>query len=69
MKCPRCGKQILASEDGDRGREWADDVCTSCKERLDFYADACVRDDSTECDCSRCLAAEDAFWDEQAGDA
>lgn len=27
--------------------------------------DYCIRDDSTECDCSRCTAAEDAFWYEQ----
>lgn len=27
----------------------------------------CIRDDSTECDCSRCVAAEDRFWDEQEG--
>lgn len=26
---------------------------------------ACVRDDSTECTCERCLAADDAFWLEQ----
>lgn len=25
----------------------------------------CVRDDSTECDCSTCRATEDRFWDEQ----
>lgn len=25
----------------------------------------CVRDDSTECDCSRCQAAEERFWAEQ----
>lgn len=28
----------------------------------------CIRDDATECDCRRCLAAEDRFWDEQGGD-
>lgn len=34
-------------------------------------ADACVRDDSTECDCARCGGAEDSFWRDQgegAGD-
>ena len=30
--------------------------------------DRCIRDDSTECDCSRCRADEDRFWDEQGGD-
>ncbi len=25
----------------------------------------CVRDDSTECDCWRCTAAQDRFWREQ----
>ena len=28
----------------------------------------CIRDDSTECSCSRCRADEDRFWDEQSGD-
>lgn len=27
--------------------------------------DLCIRDDSTECDCSRCQAAEDEFWRDQ----
>lgn len=27
--------------------------------------DECVRDDSTECDCRRCGAAEDTFWETQ----
>lgn len=29
--------------------------------------DRCIRDDSTECDCPRCVGAEDRFWDEQEG--
>ena len=29
--------------------------------------DDCIADDSTECDCSRCAAAEDRFWREQEG--
>lgn len=29
--------------------------------------DDCIRDDSTECDCSACTAAEDRFWREQEG--
>jgi hypothetical protein len=32
------------------------------------YDEPCVRDDSTECDCPRCVAAEDRFWDEQGAD-
>lgn len=31
--------------------------------------DECIRDDSTECDCPRCVGAEDAFWREQGGEA
>jgi hypothetical protein len=30
--------------------------------------DLCIRDDSTECECSRCQAAEDDFWREQGDD-
>lgn len=66
MKCPRCGERIHAVE-GDRGREYADEVCADCAEQLEREADVCIADDSTECDCSRCRAAEDAFWDEQTG--
>jgi len=25
----------------------------------------CIRDDSTECDCEQCVAAEERFWREQ----
>lgn len=32
------------------------------------YDERCIRDDSTECDCARCAANEDRFWDEQEGD-
>lgn len=28
----------------------------------------CIRDDSTDCACPRCAAAEDAFWREQGED-
>jgi hypothetical protein len=27
----------------------------------------CIRDDSTECDCPRCVGDEDRFWAEQDG--
>jgi hypothetical protein len=27
--------------------------------------DLCIADDSTECDCDRCRAAEDEFWRDQ----
>ena len=32
------------------------------------YDEPCIRDDSTECDCPRCSAAEDRFWREQGED-
>lgn len=28
----------------------------------------CIRDDSTECDCDRCVADEDRFWRDQGDD-
>jgi hypothetical protein len=28
----------------------------------------CIRDDSTDCDCPRCVGAEDRFWREQGED-
>jgi len=31
----------------------------------DHEYERCVRDDSTECSCSRCQADEDRFWDKQ----
>lgn len=47
--------------------------CSECKEDVENCecgedppeGDGCVRDDSTECDCPRCVAQEDRFWDEQ----
>lgn len=33
----------------------------------DQFDDDCIADDSTECDCTRCAAAEDRFWREQEG--
>ncbi len=54
------------------------DVATMKAEASDAHADArrgnddgyvsCVRDDSTECSCPRCVGAEDAFWSEQGGE-
>lgn len=29
--------------------------------------DDCIADDSTECDCSACVAREEVFWAEQEG--
>lgn len=31
----------------------------------EYAEQSCVRDDSTECGCPRCVAAEDRFWDER----
>lgn len=49
--------------------EWANDDAEAKAEQqhadhlaLNDPSDKCVRDDSTECNCSRCGAAEDEFW-------
>lgn len=54
--CDDTGIETIRAEDGD---EYQID-CRGC-------IDACIRDDSTECDCSTCTAREEAFWREQQG--
>jgi hypothetical protein len=44
-------------------------ICADCDEYTKVcecdLGDDCIADDSTECDCSRCVGAEDRFWREQ----
>lgn len=43
-----------------------DDFDTSDIDTADY---PCIADDSTECDCPRCVVAEDRFWREQGEQA
>lgn len=50
--------------------EWARDAKEADAEQREideeaFGDPACVRDDSTECNCSRCAAGEGEFWRDQ----
>ena len=74
MKCPRCGREAECDmvDNGVGMQQCGPYGCEPCGwVQPDPHAllvnDACIADDSTECDCSRCRAAEDAFWDEQTG--
>jgi len=72
IRCSRCGAAAAVAPDRDEpagGSEcWccalsARDIATMKAEAFDYTAqsridDECIRDDSTECDCSRCIGAE-----------
>lgn len=54
--------------------EWANDQRAANAEHAEVLADevfddVCVRDDSTECNCSRCGAGDGQFWRDQGEDA
>lgn len=65
------GCDCVDDEPDDGVDERSLEVCPSCgaTEPDDCHCGdvevACVRDDSTECDCPRCVGAEDRFWREQ----
>lgn len=62
----KCGACLRAAQD-ERTRDGLAELAHAPVERRGHQVE-CIRDDSTECDCSRCTAAEDAFWAEQEGD-
>lgn len=65
MKCPRCGNHIWASEPGDIGREYADELCEDCQAEDDdriagaeHHYSLCEWDRGDDDEDSRCIGAE-----------